>query len=209
MANSQTASSDSFYVYPTFPPSSLLEFNPFKNPPPLSPPIRQRSLAYPFNISPEVYHNALNVAVPITIALVYAVTVKYINTLNARRGYKPWAFSNTSAFFLLVVAHNVFLAVYSCWTFIGMLKAFQVSWPGIRNEYGAAGVADALCKLHGPRGLGSAAAYTPASRSWSIPNVGMRLAAGLPDTTDVGRFVPRPQTVSDHCRHWLWFMVVL
>ena len=176
-----------YSIHPTYPPSSLIAFNPFKNPPPLSPPITDRSLAHPFNISPQVYHNALNFVVPVTIALIYATTVTYFNKVNARRKHKPWSFSNTTSFFVLVVAHNVFLALYSCWTFIGMVRAFRASWPGFRNDYRTAGVVDSLCKLHGPRGLGSAATYSASSGSWSISDVSMKLAGGLPDTTDVGR----------------------
>ena len=175
-----------YHAFPSLPPASLFNFSPSQNPAPVSPPLRERSLAYPFNISPQVYHDALNVLWPVSIALVYATTVTYLNKVNARREYKPWSFSRTSAFFLLVVAHNIILALYSAWTFIGMTTAFRKSWPGLK-EAGTAGIADSLCKIHGPRGLGSAATYIGKNGSWSIADLTMRLAGGLPDTTDVGR----------------------
>ena len=187
MSDPSPASILAYHLYLTFPPFSLINFRPSQNPPPLSPPIHDHNLAHPFTISPQIYHNALSFVWPVTIALLYATTVTYVNKLNVKRNYEPWAFSKTTAFFILVVSHNVFLALYSGWTFIGMANAFRASWPGLRNGYGAAGVADSLCKLHGPRVLGSAATYSPENGSWGIRDVTMKLAGGLPDTTDVGR----------------------
>ena len=171
----------------TLPPSSLLSFAPAKNPAPLSPPVRERSLAYPFSIDSQVYHNALSVFWPIAIASVYCIAITWWNRLNTRRNHKPWAFSQTSKFFWLVIVHNVFLALYSFWTFSGMVRAIRHAWPGLRNEYGTAGVLDSLCKIHGPRGQGSAATYSSANKNWSNRDIVMRLQGGLPDSTDVGR----------------------
>ena len=68
-----------------------------------------------------------------------------------------------------------------------MFNAIRRSWPGWTGEYGLAGVADALCKLHGPRGPGSAATYNTTTGSWGISDITMRLIGGAPDSTDVGR----------------------
>ena len=129
----------------------------------------------------------LHVAWPSTIALVYALIVTYVNGINKERGYKPWKFSKSMVFYVLVLVHNSLLAIYSCWTFFGMLGAIRRSWPGWNGEYGLAGVADALCKINGPRGPGSAATYNMESGSWAISDITMRLSGGSPDSTDVGR----------------------
>ena len=174
-------------VHFTHPPSSLLKYSPSSNPGALNPPVSDFTLARPFNINPELYNNALHISVPLTIAIIYATTVVYVNGVNKRRNYKPWSFSNAFAFYAFVVSHNIFLAIYSGWTFVGMLNAIRKSWPGIDGQYGLAGAADTLCKMHGPRGLGSAATYNASLSRWGFTDRAMKLAEGSPDTTDVGR----------------------
>lgn len=174
-------------VHFTYPPASLLFFTPSSNPAALSPPISDFSLARPFTISPKLYSNALNAAVPITIAILYGSAVTFVNRMNKERDYKPWAFSKSVVFYFLVVAHNIFLAAYSAWTFLGTLNAIRGSWPGWNGQHGLAGVADALCKMNGPRGLGSAATFNARSTGWSYTDKAIRLTEGRPDSTDVGR----------------------
>lgn len=174
-------------VHFTHPPASLLRFPPSSNPSVLKPSDSDFSLSRPFNLSSDLYQNSLHVAVPLTIALVYGTMVAYGNRINKERDHKPWAFSKSLTFYLLVVAHNIFLAIYSGWTFLGMLKTIRGSWPGWNGQHGLAGVADALCKINGPRGLGSAATYNASSSGWSYTNRAIKLAGGSPDSSDVGR----------------------
>ncbi|OAL68939.1 hypothetical protein A7D00_7195 [Trichophyton violaceum] len=173
------------------PPSALFAFPPDSRPAVL-PPAQQSSLSWhhPFNIPPAVYSALLHPAVPIAIAATYALTVSYINRLNRRRDYRPWAVSKTRPFRLFVVLHNVFLAVYSLWTFLGMIRAFRLSWPDPSMRSSPAAVVDCLCKINGPRGLGNAAVYDTAANRWTMtnPDSGYHLTPdGLPDATDVGR----------------------
>ncbi|MCJ1285852.1 hypothetical protein MMC26_005194 [Xylographa opegraphella] len=174
-------------VHITWPPSAILKFPPANLPTVLAPPLADGSLARPFDINPELYNNLLSVNYPITIAIVYATSVFLINRYNAQRDHKPWSFSKTSAFFAFVITHNVFLAVYSAWTFVGMINAVANSWPSWHDDHGFAGVVDALCKINGPRGLGSAATYNSTTSSWGVTNELIKLAGGEPDNTDVGR----------------------
>ncbi|KAL8975146.1 MAG: hypothetical protein Q9197_000632 [Variospora fuerteventurae] len=175
-------------VYPTLPPLSLLDiFPPPSEPHVLPPPVHDTSFVKPFNISSEVYNNALHVSVPITFALLYVLLAAYLNKRNRERDNKPWAFSKTSVFYLLVFLHNSFLTLYSAWTFLGMANAIRHTWPGWEGEHKLARAADALCKLHGPRGYGSAATFNRANNAWSFTDRVMKLDQGLPDTTDVGR----------------------
>ncbi|KAL8653910.1 MAG: hypothetical protein Q9210_001825 [Variospora velana] len=175
-------------VYPTLPPLSLLNiFPPPSEPHVLPPPVHDTSFAKPFNISSEVYNNALHVSVPISFALLYVTLAAYFNKRNKERDNKPWAFSKTSVFYLFVFVHNSFLTLYSAWTFLGMANAIRHTWPGWEGEHKLARAADALCKLHGPRGYGSAATFNPADNAWSFTDRVMKLDQGLPDTTDVGR----------------------
>ncbi|KAI9820533.1 MAG: hypothetical protein M1832_003724 [Thelocarpon impressellum] len=169
------------------PAASLFKLPPSPVPDALSPPNSGFTYAPAFDISPTLYSHLLNVAYPITIAAVYATTVIYVNQVNRQRGHKPWAFSKSSAFFYAVVAHNVFLAAYSGWTFVGMVEAVRHSWPGWRGQGGLAGAADALCKMHGPRGLGQAATYNGMTQTWGLTSHDVTLENGFPDATDVGR----------------------
>ena len=187
MAFTPTGVTSAPAVHVTHPPLSLFKFPPASEPQVLSPPVSDYSLARPFNIEPELYNNLLHVAWPITIAVVYATTVTYLNRVNRRRDNKSWAFSRTSAFYSFVVLHNVFLAVYSGWTFVGMIQAIRQSWPGWEGEYGVAGAVDALCKMNGPRGLGSAAIYNSTTSSWGFTDKALKLAGSSPDPTDLGR----------------------
>ena len=174
-------------VHITWPPSSILKFPPANLPSVLTPPVADGTFARPFSISPELYNNLLSVNYPITIAIVYATSVFLLNRINAQRDHKPWSFSKTSAFFAFVIAHNVFLAIYSAWTFVGMINAIKNSWPSWHDDHGVAGVVDALCKINGPRGLGSAATYNSTTSSWGVTNELIKLVGGTPDNTDVGR----------------------
>ena len=174
-------------VHITWPPSSILKFPPTNLPSVLTPPIADGTVARPFNINPELYNNLLSVNYPITIAIVYATSVFLLNRYNDQRDHKPWSFSKTSAFFAFVITHNVFLAIYSAWTFFGMINAVQNSWPSWHDDHGAVGVVDALCKINGPRGLGNAVTYNSTTSSWGVANESIKLAGGQPDNTDVGR----------------------
>ena len=68
-----------------------------------------------------------------------------------------------------------------------MANAYKNAWPGWDNEHGLVGIVDSLCKINGPRGLGSAATYNIDTQSWGIADPAMKLLDSLPDSTDVGR----------------------
>lgn len=182
-----SSSSTAPSVHFTHPPSSLWLYKPGQNPHALTPSPSDHTLARPFTIPTNVYNNALHVAVPIIIASLYTIAVNRINKVNENREHKPWAFSKSVVFWVLVVIHNTFLALYSGWTFVGMLNAIQRSWPGLNGPHGLAGAADALCRVQGPRGLGSAATYNTSTSAWSFTDKAMKLAGDIPDSTDVGR----------------------
>ena len=110
-----------------------------------------------------------------------------MNNYNKKRDYKAWPISKSLPFYIFVLVHNIFLAVFSAWTCIGMFNAIKNSWPGLTGPNGLAGAADALCKLHGPRGLGSAAAYDTSGTAWGVTDRAIKLAGSQPDATDVGR----------------------
>lgn len=171
-----------------FPPASLLNFPPSDRPDTIpAPHVAHPTWKQPFNIPHALYNQVLDVRVPITVATVYALTVVLINRINKSRGYKPYAFSHSRLFKAFVVLHNVFLAVYSAWTFVGMLQAFGNSWADRAEGNGFAGIVDSLCKINGPRGYGNAATFNPTTETWSIPNPALKLTDGLPDPSDVGR----------------------
>ena len=173
-----------------FPLASLFAFPPSSQPAALAPPNNAPTLAQPFNISPSVYNHLLKLQYPVTISILYATAVYFLNRLNRQRGHKPWAFSRTQLFFGAVIAHNVLLALYSGWTFVGMLNAVATSWPGwanVRSADGVGRIVDAFCKLNGPRGLGDAVTFSPEQEKWHSRSRAIKLLNGAPDSTDVGR----------------------
>ena len=167
----------------------MLKFPPDQLPPILpAPQLAEPTWYQPFNIPSDLYAQLLDVRVPISIASGYAVTVMLLNRVNKRRGYKPWAFSQTWWFKLFVILHNVLLAIYSAWTFAAMFRAFHSSWPQRGDPNGLVGVTDALCKINGPQGYGNAALYNTTTEQWTIPNPQFQLAEGnVPGPADADR----------------------
>jgi GNS1/SUR4 family protein len=190
---------------PTFrwrlPPRSLFHFPPDPLPLAIPPSTEVRTFASPFPIPGDVYNAALDWKVPVTIGALYASTALIMNRINRDRGNKPWSISKTRAFHYFVLIHNIFLAIFSALTFWGMIRALAHTWPGrrelpflgkfwpgMRTENGFTGAADALCKMHGPHGLGNAAFYDPSSHKWMTTNRLVKLSAGgTPNASSEGR----------------------
>ncbi|KAE8451177.1 hypothetical protein EG329_004341 [Mollisiaceae sp. DMI_Dod_QoI] len=158
----------------------------FKFPPSNDPSTLAAPSSAPVYIPTKIYQAALDIRVPITIACVYAALVTLLNSYNKTNGYKPWGISKSKAFFVFVVIHNVLLALYSGWTFAGMLRAMTTIFANPLNSSGLAGTVDSLCKLHGPSGLGNAVTYNPLQSQWTStsPNV---IDVQTATNTDLGR----------------------
>ncbi|KAH8590012.1 GNS1/SUR4 family-domain-containing protein [Bisporella sp. PMI_857] len=172
------------------PSSSLFTLRPSSDPLTLPPPQAGSTLsAPPFSIPASVFNAALDPKVPITIASLYAVTVTLVNRSNKKAGNKPWAISKYKSFFWFVVAHNVLLAVYSAWTFVGMWGALRRSLYNPTGPAGITGTVDSLCKIQGVRGFGNAVTYDPAVSQWIAQSPGLVTlsADGTPNSTDLGR----------------------
>jgi hypothetical protein len=168
---------------------SVLKFPPDAAPSPITNPYSgEPTLANPFQIPQDIFEKALDPKVPLTIAAVYAVSVTYLNWYNRQHGNKPWRIASHGWFKAFVIAHNVFLAVYSALTCVAMFYGLKASFPNWREPNAVVGTVDALCKIQGPRGLGDAVSYDPDTNSWSSRNTNIFVGAnGLPDSTDVGR----------------------
>lgn len=169
--------------------SSLFSFPPSHDPRTLTPPpANSTPYAPPFDIPDWLYNGALDVRVPLTIAFVYASTVTYLNRYNRSRGNKPWSISKTAGFKWFVVVHNVFLAVYSAWTFVEMWGTLRRSVQSPYGPQGLVGTVDSLCKIHGRAGVGNAVTYNPVSQAWvSQSPATVLLNAGVPEAKDLGR----------------------
>lgn len=122
-------------------PLTLLDFGAYDLPPPINPP----------NIPAPLYNALLHPAVPITIAAVYATTVHY---LNSKSTGQPYWVSKTRAFKYGVILHNLGLAVYSLWTFIGMSQILHrtIIQPNLISMPSTAGstilsFVDSMCKI--------------------------------------------------------------
>lgn len=136
------------------PSPSLFQFPPSNDPQSLQ----------PISI-PAFYHAALDVKIPMTVSFLYAATVKISNSYNRSRGGQPWEISKTKAFSCFLVAHNILLATYSAWTFIGMFGTLHRTVQTPIGPAGAVGFVDSLCKIHGRAGLGNGIAYrSPSSQ---------------------------------------------
>jgi len=154
----------------------------------LPPLVGERSIRAPFGIDPWLYNAALKPEIPIAFASLYIVTVFALNAYNRRRKNRPWWIARQKVFTAFVVVHNALLTLYSVATFLAMCRAIVRVWPSWSDGTGAAGVADALCKMHGPRGLGDAATYNTTINIWEVKNTIIHLGYdGNPDPTDVGR----------------------
>jgi hypothetical protein len=154
------------------PPGHLFSFPPPSEPRAIPPP----HFNVPFTIPDGIFTAVFDSRVPLTIAAAYAVTAKLLNKYNIANGKKPWAISQTKLFRLFVVLHNIFLAVYSAWTFVGMFGALRRSIVSPSGPNGLAGTVDSFCKLNGPAGLGNAATYYE-QHGWET----------LPGRNDAGR----------------------
>lgn len=164
---------DNLDIMGTLPDASLLAFPPYNHPAPLPPPpVSSPTVMQPFDIPAGLFVKVLDPRVPLTIAAVYAVAAKVLTRYNMSRGNRAWPISRTRPFFAFVVLHNVLLAVYSAWTFWGMLGGMRRSvanpftWPGGLSS-GVAATADSLCRVHGAPGLGNSVYFDDASRSWT------------------------------------------
>lgn len=104
-----------------------------------------------------VFEKSLKVTVPLTIAIVYFTLVHIFNPIVLRRQLKqaglaanadekmsdkelkrlkpaPYKIASYKLFKILVFFHNVFLFVYSVWTFVGMLGSFSRTVSSIRMK---------------------------------------------------------------------------
>jgi hypothetical protein len=165
--------------------AQLFKFPPASDPPSLPPPA---SFPAPFAIPGWLYTAALDPKVPLTVAIVYAVSAKALNAYNRSNGKKPWAISQTQGFKAFVIFHNIFLAVYSAWTWWGMLNAMSNSIVSPFGPNGWAGTVDSFCRHHGAPGLGNAIWYNQALSKWEASSPTAQFTAdGTPDTEVYGR----------------------
>ncbi|POS85973.1 hypothetical protein EPUL_002725 [Erysiphe pulchra] len=157
------------------PPRGILSFLPSFEPetiPPLGP--------TPFHIPTDLYRGLLDFRVPLTVAILYFSTVSTLNSYNKRNGNKPWAISKSKFFFIFVVLHNIALAIYSGWTFLGMWGTLQRSIPSPHDPDSLVKIVDSLCKIHGPPGLGNSIIYNATMAQW-VP----QSALSSPDGTEI------------------------
>jgi len=179
---------------------SVFQFPPDPAPSLIPPPSHGSTFQNPFPIPLETYNAALDYRVPLTIASVYATSVFFLNWYNRRRNNQPWAISKTRVFFAFVILHNVFLAVYSAVTCVAMVLALKRAIPHYTERNAVVGTIDALCKMHGPRGLGDAATFNTTRNEWEVKNPFIHLdERGIPDSTDVGRLW------NEGLAFWGWF----
>lgn len=166
---------------------NFVGFPPDNAPEPIPPVAVPTSVLRPFNIPDQLFIDALDYKVPLTIAALYAVTVKSLNVYNKARGKKPWSISKTRVFHAFVLLHNIFLAVYSAWTFWGTLGVMKRSIPSPMGPRGLVGTLDSFCRLHGRVGPGNSIWYDEASSSFISADQSAPIVNGIPSRTEMGR----------------------
>lgn len=102
-----------------------------------------------------VFEASMSVSMPLTIAVVYFSVVHFVNPVVLERQKQkahlkdekltetqikrlrpaPYAIATTFLFKVFVFLHNVFLCVYSVWTFVGMLQCFGRTVASISLKY--------------------------------------------------------------------------
>lgn len=181
----------SLRVHMTGPDPALFAgiFSPTGEPQFLPPPLPGSTPSAPPVLLPDHwYRAALDPKVPLTIAALYAVSAKLLNRYNISNGKKPWALSKTRQFHAFVVVHNIFLAVYSAWTFAAMVGVMRRSVVNPLGPQGVNGFVDSMTRLHGPAGLGNAVYYSHDEGRWLSYSHNVSLAPdGTPSRTDLGR----------------------
>lgn len=94
-----------------------------------------------FFLSPKLYQATLHPLTPLTIGTIYLIGVIWANRRYKAQGGKSKDFINSSPTLKnIVLAHNLFLAVYSCWTSVNVVarliayfnKGFQAG--GVEGE---------------------------------------------------------------------------
>ncbi|KAH7329250.1 GNS1/SUR4 family-domain-containing protein [Stachybotrys elegans] len=175
--------------YLKFPDSRLMSWPPVGVPDVLAPSPQPLSIMHPVNIPEKLFVAALDPLVPLGIAGVYTVIVKTLSAYNRANGKKPWAISKTRIFNAFVVLHNIFLAVYSAWTFVAMVGVMRRSIYSPFGPDGWAGTADSFCRIQGPPGLGNSIYYNDTAGHWDSlsTEAQVTLENGLPSSTQPGR----------------------
>ncbi|KAL2752685.1 hypothetical protein ACRALDRAFT_2140959 [Sodiomyces alcalophilus JCM 7366] len=170
------------------PSSTLFSLPTGQEPLGVPPPLPGATSSSAFHIPDHIYTAVLDAKVPLTIATLYAVTVTLLNRYNTSRDKRPWALSKTKPFRVFVVVHNLLLAVYSAWTFWGMLGGMRRSVVSPMGPHGLAATADSLCQVNGPPGLGHATVYSDTLGQWTSFGGSVPLGAdGAPSRDVYGR----------------------
>jgi hypothetical protein len=161
-------------IYARLPPLHLFDWR-LEGAPETISPISQSGVTWtqPFTIPSAFFHGLLDIKVPVTIAATYLVTVTILNRLNESRKYKPWRISKTSTFKIFVLSHNIFLAVFSAWTFCGLYYSTKSCGPSKADPNFFSQAADSLCRITGElqRGMPNATLESNESLQFSHESV--------------------------------------
>ncbi|KAL2886362.1 Elongation of very long chain fatty acids protein 3 [Ceratocystis lukuohia] len=173
-----------YLISPSFKLPSGAE--PFAVPPP---PAGSFAHAPPFDIPESWWVSVLDARVPVTIAVVYAITAKALTSYNLSRNKQPWAISKTRAFKVFVVLHNVFLAVYSAWTFVNMAGAMHRAIAGPNGPNGITATIDSFCQINGVPGFDGGVFFNEETGKYATlgNNAGIDPATGRPSRYATGR----------------------
>lgn len=138
------------------PNTELYQFPPDPHPFPLAflRSSHQLSWERPVSISRAVYEYTMQPKFPLSIVFLYIAAVIIWNMTNEQRKNRPAAYAQTPGFRRFILVHNTTLAVFSLLVFLGLSRAIKHSFPK-HAEFSFVTFVDAMCKVHGPQGVGS------------------------------------------------------
>ena len=116
--------------------------------------------------------------VVLTACVAYTITATSLNVYNISRRGKAQSAKSSRVFDGAVILHNILLAVYSAWTFCGMIGVMRRSMISPSGPGGLQATVESLCRMHGREEMLSSVLFNPADADWKNSQK-QALAAGF------------------------------
>lgn len=101
-----------------------------------------------------------------TACVAYTITATSVNLYNISRRGKSQPAKSSRVFDGLVILHNILLAVYSAWTFWGMIGVMRRSIISPSGVGGFQATLESLCRMHGREEMLSSVLFNPTDVEW-------------------------------------------
>lgn len=159
-------------------PKYILQFAPDMDALPFPPAPAPRSIMRPISFSSDFYLSSMEPRVVLTACVAYTITATSLNVYNISRRGKAQSAKSSRVFDGAVILHNILLAVYSAWTFCGMIGVMRRSMISPSGPGGLQATVESLCRMHGREEMLSSVLFNPADADWKNSQK-QALAAGF------------------------------